>query len=98
MDDNLNNIMLPFLDSKSQFHYLNYYLNKELQEAIDAKLGDEEEIKINIKLEGLYSWWVEEEPIYRYNENYKSDDESVDESDDESDDDSDDSEHLDSDY
>ena len=47
MDDSINKIMLPFLDSESQFHYLQYYLNKELQEAIDAELGEEE---INIVL------------------------------------------------
>ena len=46
MDDNINKIMLLFLDSESQSHSLQYYLNKELQEAIDAELGEEEEMNI----------------------------------------------------
>ena len=66
MDDNINKIMLPFLDSESQFHYLQYYLNKELQEAIDAELGEEEEMNIVYKMECLYEWWATEQYICRY--------------------------------
>ena len=72
MDDNINKIMLPFLDSESQFHYLQYYLNKELQEAIDAELGEEEEMNIVYKMECLYEWWATEQYICRH-EIYDSD-------------------------
>ena len=63
MDDNINKIMLPFLDSESQFHYLQYYLNKELHEAIDAELGEEEEMNVVYKMECLYEWWATEQYI-----------------------------------
>ena len=75
MDGNINKIMLPFLDSESQFHYLQYYLNKELQEAIDAELGEEEEMNIVYKMECLYRWWEEEEPLLDYILNYNPDSE-----------------------
>ena len=73
MDDNINKIMLPFLDSESQFHYLQYYLNKELHKAIDAELGEEEEMNIVYKMECLYEWWATEQYICRYTEIYDSD-------------------------
>ena len=67
--------MLPFLDSESQFHYLQYYLNKELHEAIDAELGEEEEMNIVYKMECLYEWWATEQYICIYHRIYDSDDE-----------------------
>ena len=73
MDDNKHDIMLPFLDSESQLHYLHYYLNKELHEAIDAELGEEENNNIAYKMECLYEWWATEQHICRYHENYDSD-------------------------
>ena len=67
--------MLPFLDSESQFHYLQYYLDKELQEAIDADLGEEEEMNIVYKMECLYRWWEEEGPRLDYRFDYTTDSE-----------------------
>ena len=37
MDDNLNSIMLPFLDSETKCHYLNYDLCKVLDETDDEE-------------------------------------------------------------
>ena len=64
--------MLPFFDSESQFHYLQYCLNKELHEAIDAELGEEEEMNIVYKMECLYGWWATEPYMCRH-EIYDSD-------------------------
>ena len=61
MNDNLNSIMLSFLDSETKFHYLNYYLGKTLDEAIDANLGEDEEQIYVYKLECLYGWWATEQ-------------------------------------
>ena len=49
MDDNLNSILLPFLDSETKLLYLTYYLCKVLDET-----DDEEYV---YKLECLYEWW-----------------------------------------
>ena len=72
MDGNINKIMLPFLGSESQPHYLQYYLNKELHEAIDVELGEEDEINIIYNMECLYEWWATEQYICRH-EIYDSD-------------------------
>ena len=53
--------MFPFLDSETKFHYLNYYLGKALDEAIDANLGEDEEPTYVYKLECLYEWWATEQ-------------------------------------
>ena len=51
------------------------FLNKELQEAIDAELGEEEEMNIVNKMECLYRWWEQEEPLLDYIHNYNTDSE-----------------------
>ena len=57
MDDNLNSVMLPFLDSETKFHYLNCYLCKALHETVDDKLGEDHEQDLVYKSECLYEWW-----------------------------------------
>ena len=62
MDDNINDIMLPFSDSETKFHYLNYcffffFKKKAVHGAIDANLGEDEEQLYVYKLECLYEWW-----------------------------------------
>ena len=44
-----------------------------MHEAIDAELGEEEDMNIAYKMECLYRWWEQEEPICRYHENYVRD-------------------------
>ena len=57
MGDNLNSIMLPFLDSETKFHYLNYYLCNALHKIVDDKLGEDHEQDLVYKFECLYEWW-----------------------------------------
>ena len=57
MDDNLNSILLPFLDSETKFHYLNYHSCKALHTTVDDNLGADHEQDLVYKLECLYEWW-----------------------------------------
>ena len=81
MDEQMNSVIIQFLDDETKFHYLDYYYSKMLDETNDKEYFD--------KLSCLHLWRELEEPIWRYNEECDSDDESDDESDDDSDDDSD---------
>ena len=55
MNEQTNSVIMNFLDTESKFHYLNYYYSKMLDET-----DDEEYV---YKLECLYEWWAQEEPI-----------------------------------
>ena len=66
MNEQTNSVIIKFLDDESKFHYLNYYYCKMLDETNDEEYFD--------KLCCLYQWREQEEPIWRYHENYKSDD------------------------
>jgi hypothetical protein len=81
MDEQMNSVIIQFLDDETKFHYLDYYYSKMLDETKDKEYVDQ--------LYCLHLWRELEEPIWRYNEECDSDDESDDESDDDSDDDSD---------
>ena len=61
MGDNLNSILLPFLDSETKFHDLNYYLCKALHKTVEDKLGEDHEQDLVYKLECLYEWWESEQ-------------------------------------
>ena len=54
LSDHLTELILLYLDSESQFHYLNYYYQQELN-----KTNHDEELCY--KLECLYEWWEQEE-------------------------------------
>ena len=59
MNEQTNSVIIEFLDTESKFHYLNYYYSKMLDET-----NDEEYV---YKLECLYEWWAQEEPLLNYN-------------------------------
>ena len=60
MNEQTNSVIMNFLDTESKFHYLNYYYSKMLDET-----DDEEYV---YKLECLYEWWAQEEPLLNYNQ------------------------------
>ena len=49
MDDNINSVLLQFLNTDTKFHYLNYHYQKMLDETNDEAYV--------YKLECLYEWW-----------------------------------------
>ena len=55
MNEQTNSVIIDFLDTEYKFHYLNYYCSKMLDET-----NDEEYVH---KLECLYEWWEQEEPL-----------------------------------
>ena len=64
MNEQTNSVIIEFLDTESKFRYLNYYYSKMLDET-----NDEEYV---YKLECLYEWWDQEEPMLNYNQEYHS--------------------------
>ena len=64
MNEQTNSVIIEFLDTESKFRYLNYYYSKMLDET-----NDEEYV---YKLECLYEWWEQEEPMLNYNQEYHS--------------------------
>ena len=48
MDDNINSVLIQFLDADTKFHYLNYHYQKMLDETNDEAYV--------YKLECLYEW------------------------------------------
>ena len=65
MNEQTNSVIINFLDDEPKLHYLNCYYGKMLDETNDEQQFD--------KLSCLYQWWEHEEPIWRYHENYDSD-------------------------
>ena len=61
MNEHINSVLTEFLDTETKFHYLNYYY----QMMIDETEDDDEEYLY--KLECLYEWWEQEEPLLNYN-------------------------------
>ena len=59
MSEQTNSVITKFLDTGSKFHDLNYYYSKMPDET-----NDEEYV---YKLEFLYEWWEQEEPLLNYN-------------------------------
>ena len=59
MNEQTNSVITKSLDTESKFHYLNHYYSKMLDET-----NDEEYV---YKLECLYEWWEQEEPLLNYN-------------------------------
>ena len=83
MEEQMNSVIIQFLDDETKFHYLNYYYSKMLDETTDKDYFD--------KLSCLHLWRELEEPIWRHRAKYGNrDDDTDDDTDDESDDDSDD--------
>ena len=58
MDEQTNSVLIEFLDTETKFHYLNYYYQTMIDDT-----GDEEHL---YKLECLYEWWRQEEPLLNY--------------------------------
>jgi hypothetical protein len=58
MDEQLNPLILQFLDDESKFHYLEYYYTTMLNETGDEDYYD--------KLSCLHQWREEEEPIWQH--------------------------------
>ena len=69
MNDQTNSVIINCLDDESKFHYVNYYYSEMLDETNDEYYFD--------KSSCLYQWWEQEEPIWRYNENYDSDEDHI---------------------
>ena len=59
MDEHINSVLTEFLDTETKFHYLNYYYR--------MMLDDTEDEEYLYKLESLYEWWQQEEPLLTYN-------------------------------
>ena len=58
MNEQANSVITKSFDIESKFHYLNYYYSKMLDET-----DDEEYV---YKLECLYEWWEQEQPLLNY--------------------------------
>lgn len=58
MNEHINSVLTEFLDTETKFHYLNYYYQMMLDDT-----GDEEYLD---KLDCLYEWWAQEEPLLNY--------------------------------
>ena len=58
MDEYINSVFTEFLNTETKFHYLNYVYQMMLDDT-----GDEEYL---YKLECLYEWWQQEEPLLTY--------------------------------
>ena len=67
MNEQTNSVIISFLDTESKFHYLNYHYSEMLDET-----NDEEYV---YKLERLYEWCEQEEPLLDYIQNYNTDSE-----------------------
>ena len=61
MNEQTNSVIIKLLDTESKFHYLNYYYSKMLDET-----DDEEYV---YKLECLYEWWAQEQPLLQLQHN-----------------------------
>ena len=69
MNEQTNSVIINFLDDESKYHYVNYYYSEMLDET-----NDEEYV---YKLECLYEWWEQEQPLLNcihdnvsYDDNY----------------------------
>ena len=58
MDEHINSVFTEFLDTETKFHDFNCYYQMMLDDT-----GDEEYL---YKLECLYEWWEQEEPLLNY--------------------------------
>ena len=65
MNEQTNSVIISCLDIESKFHYLNYYYSKMLDETNDEEYA--------YKLECLYEWWEQEEPLLDYIHNHNTD-------------------------
>ena len=64
MDEHINSVLTAFLDTETKYHYLNFYYQKMIDET-----EDDDETYL-YKLECLYEWWEQEEPLINYNGEY----------------------------
>ena len=65
MNEQTNYVIINLLNTESKFHYLNHYYSKMLDETNDEEYA--------YKLECLYRWWEQEEPLLDYIHNYNTD-------------------------
>jgi len=58
MNEHINSVLTEFLDTETKFHYLNYYYQMMLDDTEDEEYLD--------KLDCLFVWWKQEEPLLTY--------------------------------